>query len=345
VPYPAASSWFYDLSRLLPLDTDLTPFLQAGVSGYNFSTSYLYPEIRTPRDRLEIVNPGSVQHAGEQAVALARSLSNLDLSHTTAPDLVYFNLFGPLVVRYPASWAVPLAVFTLLFLLVVFGLGLKRHILSGRGVWHGVFVFLLALLLVLVASLLLWLAGFLIRPPVFAAWLTDPRHASHDWLFFTALIALTAGLITILYRLALKKTALLDLMLGVFIFWGVLGLVSSYSLPGASYLFSGPLLFGLLVTAGLLYFTPPGSRPSPALTGVLWAGTALPLILLWIPFLLLFFMATALGVFPALVICLALFFALLQPVFIPVLTSPRNLFSPIVLSSSLLLFVAGILVS
>lgn len=345
VPQPMTNSWLYSLSRLLPLDTDLTPFIEAGVSGYNFSTSYLYPEIQTAQDRIEIVNVSSIRHAGVQGEALVHHLANIDLTQTKAPDMIYFNLWGSVVIRYPASWAMPLALITFLFLVTGIGVGIYRHVLSWQGMWQGTISFLLALLTVLLLSVLIWGAGFLIKPASFAAWIADPRHLPHDWLFFVSLIAFAIGIMAIIYQSALKKTTLPDLMIGIFFFWYIGVLVSSYYLPGASFLFVWPLLSSLILIIGLFMSQLKGNYPNRLITGAIWLGMGIMPLLLWIPFILLFFLVTAMGAFPVLVICIVLFLGILLPLFVPSIIVNQKILSGSTLLIGSLFFAVGVWVS
>ncbi len=312
VAQPMTNSWLYSLSRLLPLDTDLTPFIDAGISAYNFSTPYLYPEIQTAQDRIEIINAGSIEHAGNQGEALVRHLANIDISQTRSPDLIYFNLWGPVVIRYPAGWVMPIALITLLILVTGIGVGIYKRFLTWQGMWHGIISFLLSLLAVVSFSLLIWVAGFLIKPAIFMAWTADPRHMPHDWLFFISLVAFAAGIMTRVYQSAMKKTTLPNLMMGIFFFWYAGALASSHYLPGASFLFVWPLFTNLILMIGL-FMSQSEDHPNGLITSLIWSGMSIMPVLLWIPFIFLFFLVTALGAFPILVLCIVLFFGILLP--------------------------------
>ena len=52
----------------------------------------------------------TMQHQGENALAVAKHFGNLDLTDlASTDDRIYFNLFG-LLVHYPAKWAIPITV-------------------------------------------------------------------------------------------------------------------------------------------------------------------------------------------------------------------------------------------
>jgi hypothetical protein len=105
-PRPAFISLPY---HLFPAgDTDLVPFAQAGLSGADFHAMKAFPELHTALDRIEVVNPASVQHTGDQLLALVHDLGNQPTLDMRVADQTFFALLGKLV-HYPASWALPLA--------------------------------------------------------------------------------------------------------------------------------------------------------------------------------------------------------------------------------------------
>ena len=61
-------------------------------------------------DTVAHIDPGSLQHQGEYALSLTRVFAAGDLASPRGGETVYFNLVGGLLVVYPRSWALPLAV-------------------------------------------------------------------------------------------------------------------------------------------------------------------------------------------------------------------------------------------
>lgn len=304
---PMAASWFYDLSRLLPLDTDLTPLMAAGAAGYNFSTGYLYPEIHSPGDQAGLVHPGSLQHGGEQGLALVRRLGQAGRVTARAPDRVFFNLWGPLFVNYPARLALPLAIGVAGLLGGVTWLGLRRGRLAGRDLLRGIVLFQATAGLVVLLALLVWLAGFALWPARFAGWLGTPNHQPNDWVEFGLLAALAVGVFAWRYRRARRSVPPLALAFGVLFHWAGLALLSAAWLPGASFLFTWPLLASLLAHGWMIVV---GAQPAG--WGVALAGAA-PAVLLWTPFIFLMFLATALGAFPVLLVLVLLGVGMVLP--------------------------------
>ena len=59
-------------TRYLPNDTDLTPLLAAGITGYNFAFIGNVAQYHTPLDRRENIDPRSLQQHGEQCAGAGR---------------------------------------------------------------------------------------------------------------------------------------------------------------------------------------------------------------------------------------------------------------------------------
>ncbi|MBI9050116.1 MAG: M28 family peptidase [Anaerolineaceae bacterium] len=343
VSQPMANSWLYSLSRLLPLDTDLSPFIESGVSGYNFSTSYLYPEIQTPQDTIEIVNSSSIKHAGIQGEMLIRNLVNMDLSQTQDQDRIFFNLWGAIMIHYPESWAIPLALVSTFLFAVWVGLGIHKHILNYREILKGFSIFILTLFSVILLAVLLWLIGFLIKPAAFAAWIYDPRHSQNDWLFFISLLILIFGSTGLIYQSMLKQTTFPNLITGIFFFWLLIIYICSFSLSGVSYLFVWPLIAVLFSSAFL--FNEKEIVAFKSFIKPIWAILFLVPMLVWIPFLLLFFMVTGMGAFPIFVFFMCMFSGIMLPFYFQPENAKNKTYTVNTVLLGLIVFIIGISIS
>ena len=109
---PVGSSLLSTVYRLLPNDTNLTVLQRLGVPGANLGFIEGAVRYHTPRDDLDHLDPRSVQHQGENALALVRALAE----PAGGPDgeAVWFDLLGRWVVRFPEGWALPLSLAALL---------------------------------------------------------------------------------------------------------------------------------------------------------------------------------------------------------------------------------------
>jgi len=107
---PVGSSLLSTVYRLLPNDTNLTVLRRLPVPGGNLAFIRGAARYHTPTDDLAHLDPRSVQHQGENALALVRGLAR-----PAAPggEVVWFDLLGRWVVRFPEGAALPLALASL----------------------------------------------------------------------------------------------------------------------------------------------------------------------------------------------------------------------------------------
>ena len=101
---PGGSSLAAYVYSVLPNDTDLTPVLAGSYTAYNFAfigRSGLYHSPLATPARLD---QGAVQDMGAQVLELSRALLNSPAMPAPAPDAVFFDLFGRIMLTYPA-WA------------------------------------------------------------------------------------------------------------------------------------------------------------------------------------------------------------------------------------------------
>jgi hypothetical protein len=80
VPRFATSSLYGEIYKFLPNDTDLTPFLHAGIPGYNFALVGNEAHYHTALDRRANIDPRSLQQHGDNALELATTLANADFA-------------------------------------------------------------------------------------------------------------------------------------------------------------------------------------------------------------------------------------------------------------------------
>ncbi|MEN8375757.1 MAG: M20/M25/M40 family metallo-hydrolase [Gemmatimonadota bacterium] len=114
VARPAANSLSYEVYKRLPNDTDFTPFKSAGKQGLNFAAiggAHVYHQAY---DVPATVSPATLQHHGDQALALLRHLGNSDLTVVNDADASYVSL--PLIglVAYSRLWIWALGILSLL---------------------------------------------------------------------------------------------------------------------------------------------------------------------------------------------------------------------------------------
>lgn len=112
VPYPFASSLAQEIfqSGLIPGETDFRIFRDFGlVSGVDFAWStngYVY---HTKFDTVDQIPLGSLQRTGDNILALVRGIASghqlSDIEQYRAGNLVFFDMLGAFVIRWPESVA------------------------------------------------------------------------------------------------------------------------------------------------------------------------------------------------------------------------------------------------
>jgi Peptidase family M28 len=310
-PRPVANSLSYELYKILPNDTDMSVFKAAGLPGLNFAYVEGAARYHTGADHADAVSGRSLQHHGSYALALARHFGGLSLAPTKAADSVYFDLFGAWLVRYPAAWSMPLMSMVLALFAAVVALGVGRGLLTPRGVVYGFLIFLLGMVSAVVSVTLLWWAARALHEGYGAFVLGDIYNSGPYMLGFAALSAAVAAALYAFFR---KRIGVEDLSVGALLWWLLLTLLTSFVLPGGSYLFAWPLAFSLLALAAVFILGTRGEERGGAWKrlAVLSAGAA-PGVALLAPTIYLIFVGLTLGMAGVAALLVVLAFGLLLP--------------------------------
>lgn len=250
---PVTSSLFASVYRLLPSDTDLSVFLPGRLPALNFAFIGEASRYHTPLDDLAHLDPRSLQHQGENALAMVRSLAAADLERPPPGDAVFFDLFGRGVVSWPVEAAWPLAAAALL-LAAGAAWGARRGGLTAGRVSLGVLGTALAPALGAAVALALW-AGLSAVRGWPEQWLAHPLPArAAFW---------TAGLLApaLLGAVLAQRAGPGGLRSGQALVWALASLALAGLLPGASHLAVVPGLAAALVAL-------PWSGPVAAWLGV-----------------------------------------------------------------------------
>ena len=305
VPRPASSSLHYEIYRLLPNNSDLTIFRAGGMAGMNFAFIDSPAQYHTPLDNFENLNLGSVQHQGESVLAVARELAGIDLSSPPPGNAAWTDVLGLTVVRWPASWTIPLAILTLLLYLGVAVRLIRRHALTVKGLLLGLLASFLCLLAAILLGLgLVWIVSLVAGQPIPVYAYPLPMRLA---VWAAALLA--GGLIATAF---VRRSGVWGLAMGAWLMWALLALVLSIVLPGAAIMLLLPA-----ITAGVLFAGVAFSRLSEsALTReAALIGAALGAGVIWLPLALVFEVAVGFVMSPAITLGLGLIAGTLAPLF------------------------------
>jgi hypothetical protein len=240
-PYPAGYSLTSAVYKLLPNNTDLTIFKEAGIPSMNFAfvdgSSYYHTRLDDP----EHLSAASLQHHGSYALALARHFGNreLDAGQMKAPDLTYFTVPGLALVRYSMGMQQALVAAAGIVVVVLFVLPLRdREIRWLRLV--AAFVVLPAAAAVAAATVAaLWAVVTLLHPAYASFLITDPYNRFwYAWGF----VAVAVSVVTLAAGVLSRRIGVREWALAAQLLWLNLSIAAIVLLPGAAFLFTVPLL-------------------------------------------------------------------------------------------------------
>ncbi|MDT7540864.1 MAG: hypothetical protein QOE33_768 [Acidobacteriota bacterium] len=307
-PYPVATSLSYEIYKLLPNETDMTVFKEKGLNGLNFAYIDGVTHYHTMLDTLANLDERSLQHQGTYALSLARHLGGDENTGGEKRDAVYFDLFGRLLFVYSEKWIVPLLLVVALAFGTVTLVALRNGHLTVGGMAAGALAFLLNAALTTGLVWFLWQVVETLRQTSAGKTRADSYHQN---IYLLGLVLCGIAATLAFYLLFRKKLRVQNLAFGGVMWWLILAALTSFFVPGASYLFVWPLLFSL-ITLGLL-FSARGWEVAPAKNlATIWL-CALPGIFLLVPVVSLIFAALGFGAVVVMALMLALLGGLLVP--------------------------------
>ena len=329
-PHPSGSSLTYEIYKHMPNDTDMTVFKKSGAAGLNFAFIGHWEAYHTPLDNPQLLDRGSLQQHGENALSLARSLGNTDLTQLQDRDSVYFSVPGNFFVHYSSRFIWPLA--------IVSGVLLFGAMFYANGAWQtsllSIFVSIFLHIIVLLVLLLTGL-GFFLGVRWLHLHVLLEGGLDQNTFYVLGLFALLLAVDALFYKLFRKRVTPPAFFLGGAAFLFALVLVTSKWLAGGSYTFAWPLLAGLLATTIAAF------RPGHLsfLSALILCVLSLPTLLLFIPLLKGFYTAlgfTSIGA-PLLSVTFGLLFLLLFPFLDAVIESAGKVLPLVALAAALIL--------
>jgi len=248
---PVANSFIYEIYRLLPNDTDFSVYRRAGIRGFNFAHSNAASLYHSQRDEIRFLDPNTLQHHGDNVFALAAALENIDLETLRSDaDASYFDVFGRMLVSWPASLNLPLSGLALLALL---GFAVKQRHELGLGKVG------LSLLAFVATPLLMFAAGWLLAYPLGVWPGAHPLDHPDPWAGRVATIAAAYGVAFVMAAIAARFSSA-ALFLVSWIVFALMSVALSWYLPGAAFF----VLWPVVIASLLLWVVP---MPVVALAG------------------------------------------------------------------------------
>lgn len=304
VPYPVGSSLAVEVYRILPNDTDFSPFLddpEGRFTGLNAAYIDGSATYHAPQDTPGRMSLASLQHHGSNMLALVRELGDADaaaLAEPAAYDATYFPLPGGALARYPGRLVWPLAGLALVAVGALGVLVARRREVLGERVGAGRLVLglvsgVIPLAGAVLGSVALWWVMVAVRPGYDE--MLDPWR---PWSFRVALLGIVATVLLGWFVGLRRRVGAVPLAVGALGWLAVLGLALAAFTPGGSYLATLPALAGAV--AGILALTVARGQAARRVVVTLGAGVG---VLVLAPIVLLFFPALGLatGAAPAVV--------------------------------------------
>jgi hypothetical protein len=331
-PFPVAHSLSYEIYKFLPNDTDFTVFRKEGLAGFNFAYIDGISHYHTALDNRQAVDETSLQHQGSYALALARYFGNLDLGHTKERNAVYFDLFGNVLVHYSGLWVMPLTIFVCALFVALLVLGFRKRKLTIRGIGLGFLSFFVSIVVASVMAWLLWKVVWMIRGG-------PPPEATQSRLLLLSFVALALATTSAVYTLMRDRANVENLGVGALLWWLILMVVTSFFLPGGSFLFHWPLLFSLIGLGWIILA--PESKTNGSLNLLILSLCAVPGIILVVPTTYQIFVGLTLNWVALVIAMVVLLFGLLVP-HLRIIAAPFNWALPGVFAgAAIILVVAG----
>jgi hypothetical protein len=105
---PFSNSLAVFVYRVMPNDTDMTVSLASGIPGLNFAFIGTEFDYHAPTSTPDNLDQRSMQHMGDQVLAVARQVAADSELPGRGPDATYGEILGPWLVAYPAwgGWIV-----------------------------------------------------------------------------------------------------------------------------------------------------------------------------------------------------------------------------------------------
>lgn len=263
---PGGTSLDYEIYKTLPNDTDFSVYRREGRSGVNFAWAQGAARYHTPLDNLAQLDPGSLQHHGDNLLSMARELAAAPANLKSAHDAVFFNLFGQTLLSWPVTWNPALLLLALGgWIALVARLVRARQVRTLPVLGAGV-TMLLALAL---AAALAWAMHALLG----ALGATPAPWTAQEPSLVAGFVLLAVAWMGLLARPLSRWFGLPTLAVAGLLPFALIASAAVLAMPGASHVGLLPLIVGVL--AGHAW----PRRPA------LWAGlAAMVAAMLWFPY-------------------------------------------------------------
>lgn len=239
-PDAMGSSFMAELSPPVTRNAcDLQDYMDVGSAGLGFLFAGGTSAYHTILDDRERLDPKAVQHFGNYALGLVEHFGNDDLRDLRGNrDAVFFNVWPGLIAHYDQRWAVPLAVFGVLFLATTIVRGVKQRVLRPAGIALAAIAYLGGAILAVVTTAAVWWA---IRLATANLQVFMVGHYQIG-IYYVGLAAVAVAAMTGLGVLVRARLWRHEYLAGTVIALAACAVTTAWVFPGGSYLPVWPLL-------------------------------------------------------------------------------------------------------
>jgi hypothetical protein len=300
----------------LPNETDFTPFVQAGLHGYDTAIIADGAYYHSPIDDPAHLSAASLQQMGDTTLALTYELTGTDLSAIPVGGEQIVTTLPWGLLWYPQSLEIPLAIGLLVLTTVLVWVLRRRSSLMLPRVALSAAASVVLLLIAGAASYAVWRLALLIDPAQASVVVGEPYRP-----LLYQLAMLLAGLAAVLTVFALVRRWLgaVGLAVGMLLVLALAGVLLAFTLPGISGAVVQP---ALVVAAGAVVAVLLPEHRTAARNGVYLLALAVAAIMLgpaiWIGF------DIGLGAGPLSAVLLAMFVTLALPLIEAVWSLPAD---------------------
>ena len=228
----------------LPNDTDFTPFVQAGLHGYDTGIAAGGAYYHSPLDDPAHLSTASLQQMGDTTLELTRELAGTDVAAVAEGEEEIVTTLPWGLFRYPQGLEVPLALGTLFLTAVLVWLLRRRDALTLPILALSALACVVFLVAAGAAGYAVWRVALLVDPGQASAENAEPYESM---LYRLAVLLAGLGVVLGLYAILRRRLHDAELATGMLIVLGLVGVLLSVTLPGVSGLVVQP---SLVVAAG-----------------------------------------------------------------------------------------------
>ncbi|MEP1096494.1 MAG: M20/M25/M40 family metallo-hydrolase [Cyclobacteriaceae bacterium] len=305
--YPSTSSLSYSVYKMLPNDTDLTPFREnANINGYNFAYIDDHFDYHTAQDINERLDVSTLAHQADYLMSTLNYFAFNDISDLNSDrDRIFVNFPLIKMLHYPFAWNTTLFIVALMFFNILLTLGFKQGKFTKKGTIMGFVPFLISLLGCTLVTYGLWKLALIIHPH-YKDILQGFTYNGYQYI--AAFCALNIWLSLAVYNRYITKYTPQDLLLAPLTFWFIVNGLVLFYLPGAAF-----FIIPVFMAIATLAFLTQKELPSHIKIG-LFVFLSIPMLYMLSPMIKLFPVALGLGALFISTMFLVLMLGLILPI-------------------------------